>query len=152
MNYTDSEILKYRQRKLNYNIGAVKGWDKGMRLSSMSWENYLYKERHCLWENSQQTHHQKRKGKEERKMDTATEAPKAPVTRERRVRNDLEEKIPKPCKFLLSISFLFLLLSIFITCKTTHIYILWWSISFTMCFRMECPQTFYLPIFSNSTL
>lgn len=32
-------------------------------------------------------------------MDLATEAPKAPVTSERKVRDGLEDKIPKPCKF-----------------------------------------------------
>ena len=36
-------------------------------------------------------------------MEIATEAPKAPLTSEMKIRDDLEEKIPKLCKILLSL-------------------------------------------------
>ncbi|MBA0829676.1 hypothetical protein Goarm_014267, partial [Gossypium armourianum] len=44
-------------------------------------------------------------------MDIATEAPKAPLTSERKVRADLEEYIPKPCNSFYSFLFFVLYLA-----------------------------------------
>ncbi|XP_022760343.1 probable peroxygenase 3, partial [Durio zibethinus] len=52
-----------------------------------------YKELHCLSKCSQ---HQKERRAKMEKETIATEAPKAPVTSERKIRDNLEEKLPKP--------------------------------------------------------
>ena len=44
-----------------------------------------------------------KKRRKRNKMAIATEAPKAPLTSEMKIRDDLEEKIPKLCKILLSL-------------------------------------------------